>query len=229
MIPKKREKIEALILRRRGLSYSEILNRVPVAKSTLSLWLRSEGLSKKQEQRLTKKKLNAMKRGSLKVKQLRIERVKIIEKEAISETGKLMNNPLWLAGVLLYWAEGTKERENNIGAGVQFGNSDSEMIRLFVKWLRDVLKIEEKDLFFQIYVHKSSLDRIPYIVRHWAKVVKVSSRRLSKNIYFKRHNPKTNRKNTGNNYFGLIRIGVRKSSILNRKIGGWIRGVCGIL
>jgi len=46
---------KAIELRKKGLSYSEILKCVPVAKSTLSLWLRSVGLSKKQRQRLTDK------------------------------------------------------------------------------------------------------------------------------------------------------------------------------
>ena len=53
-------KERAIKLRREGLSYSEILQKIPVAKSTLSLWLRSIGLSKKQVQRLTEKKLLAI-------------------------------------------------------------------------------------------------------------------------------------------------------------------------
>jgi transposase len=63
MAVKVKEKEIAIELRRQGYSYSEILKRVPVAKSTLSLWLRSVGLAKQQKQRLTEKRLAALKRG----------------------------------------------------------------------------------------------------------------------------------------------------------------------
>ncbi len=49
MIPKKEERKKAIQLRKKGLSYSKILKQVPVAKSTLSLWLRSVGLTKRQK------------------------------------------------------------------------------------------------------------------------------------------------------------------------------------
>ena len=52
MLAKIEEKQKAIALRKRGYSYSEILAEVPVAKSTLSLWLRSVGLAKKQKQLL---------------------------------------------------------------------------------------------------------------------------------------------------------------------------------
>ena len=54
---KPEEKWKAVELRRKGLSYREILQHVPVAKSTLSLWLRTVGLSRPQTQRLTEKRL----------------------------------------------------------------------------------------------------------------------------------------------------------------------------
>ena len=41
-------KIKTQNLRREGMTYSEILKIIPVAKSTISLWLREVGLSKKE-------------------------------------------------------------------------------------------------------------------------------------------------------------------------------------
>jgi hypothetical protein len=37
----------------------------------------------------------------------------------------------------------------------------------------------------------------------------------------KKHNPKTARKNTGNNYHGCLRIDVHRSAEFYRKIEGW--------
>ena len=48
------EKKKAIELRKQGLSYSEIRKIVTVAKSTLSLWLRSVGLAKRHIRRIKK-------------------------------------------------------------------------------------------------------------------------------------------------------------------------------
>ena len=60
MLAKLKEKQKAIKFRRKGLSYSEILKKIPVAKSTLSLWLRTVRLAKRQKQRLTEKRLAAI-------------------------------------------------------------------------------------------------------------------------------------------------------------------------
>jgi hypothetical protein len=52
MQSKRREREQAIAFRQQGLSYSEIRQRVPVAKSSLSVWLRQVGLSEWQRQRL---------------------------------------------------------------------------------------------------------------------------------------------------------------------------------
>src|SRR3990172_10456311 len=107
-------KKKAIILRKKGLSYSEILKKVPVAKSTLSDWLHSVGLSKKQKQRLTEKKLASIRRGWEKVKKIRLDRTQNIfnkSKEDISKL-KINKDSLFLMGLMLYWAEGSKQKEN---------------------------------------------------------------------------------------------------------------------
>jgi len=43
----------------------------------------------------------------------------------------------------------------------------------------------------------------------------------------KRHNPKTVRKNTGQDYKGCLRIDVRRSGWLYRKIDGWTSAAIG--
>ena len=44
-------------------------------------------------------------------------------------------------------------------------------------------------------------------------------------IYWKHHRPQTYRYNTGDSYHGLVRIKVRRSANLNRRISGWIQGI----
>ena len=92
---------KAIKLRKGGLTYSEILNQIPVAKSTLSLWLRSVGLSKQQEQTLTKKKLEAAKRGGMRKREISLEMIEKMNKDAAEEIDRLITKDLWLAGGML--------------------------------------------------------------------------------------------------------------------------------
>src|SRR3989338_516629 len=49
-------KEKAIRLRKKGLSYKEILQKIPVCKSTISLWVRDVVLTKEQHKRLWEKK-----------------------------------------------------------------------------------------------------------------------------------------------------------------------------
>ncbi|OHA17878.1 MAG: hypothetical protein A3H57_04390 [Candidatus Taylorbacteria bacterium RIFCSPLOWO2_02_FULL_43_11] len=219
------QKENALTLRKQGLSYSEILQKVPVAKSTLSNWLHSVGLSKHQKQRLTDKKLLSALRGAQSKKDKRIALTKKIHSEAISEIGRLSKRELWLIGAALYWAEGSKEKNNSVGTGVNFSNSDSHMIRLFVRWLLDICCIERERIHFEIYIHENNKHRLDEVRRHWALSTGFSADYF-KQIYFKRNKIRTKRKNIGALYFGVLRVKVNASSTLNRRIAGWVRGIC---
>lgn len=213
----------AVNLRRRGLTYSEILAKIPVAKSTLSLWLRSVSLAKKQYQRLTRKRLLAQQKGATAKHQQRLDLVKRISEEALKEMCRLDDKHLWLAGIMLYWAEGSKAKEYNISQQTQFTNSDPKMIKLFLLWLGKVLKIQSDQLVFSIFIHTSG--NVTNALNFWSKVTgcDIGSFR----VYFKKHKvKKTNRKNTGEAYFGILRVTVRKSANLNRKITAWVNAIC---
>lgn len=221
MIKKDKEKQLAIKLRQRGLSYSEILKKVSVAKSTLSLWLREVGLSKKQEQALTDKRRTAGLRGALKRKQQRIATTNKIKKASSKEIGRLSNREKWLIGTALYWAEGTKQREHSISQKTKLINSDPLLIRFFLDWLLKIVKIQKRELNFEIYIHSGA--NIEKAKNFWSKIVKIKKSNFK--IRLKKPNPHTKRKNIGNDYIGLLAIEVKKSTNLNRRISGWINGI----
>ena len=227
------EKKKAIELRKKGLTYSEILEQIPVAKSTLSLWLREVGLSKPQKQKITKRRLEAGLRGGAKRREMRIERTKEIVSEACKEIDKISKRELWLIGIALYWAEGSKEKEWSRNAMMDFTNSDARMIRLYIKWLDEIFGISEEGIKCGIYIHENSKNRIDQVINFWSKQTGFSKSKFNY-VYFKKHNIKTKRKNIGESYFGGLRIRVNKSTDLNRKVAGWINGVvdktnCGIV
>lgn len=225
MIAKSKEKNKAIKLREKGLTYSEILKEIPVAKSTLSLWLREVGLSKGQKQTLTKKRLDAAKRGAMVMKQLRIDRVKKIKEDTKKDIESVSKRDLWLMGIMLYWAEGAKEKEGrNPGVGIDFGNSDPKMVNLFLKWLHEIIGRPWSDIHYVIYIHENSENRLSEVRKYWSKH---TGRPINefKSVFLKKHKIKTNRLNVGKDYFGLLRIKVRRSSDINRKVMGWVERI----
>jgi len=216
-------KQKAVSLRKQGKSYSEILKIVPVAKSTLSLWLREVGLSKPQKQRLTAKRLAAVKRGGEAKRSQRIKVTRKILENAENEIGKISQRELFLIGTVLYWAEGSKQKPHNPSERVTFSNSDVLMIRLFLKWLK-AISIPQDEISFSIYLHDSAAHRTDEVQRYWSKSLKLRINRFEK-IYFKRGSVKSFRKNRGVGYYGQVRVSVLRSTNLNRRISGWVLGI----
>lgn len=219
MIAKEKEKVKAVTLRKSGYTYNEILAKIPVAKSTLSVWLREIGIAKRQKQRLTMKRKAAQLKAQQACRQNRINKEKLTIDAAKKEVGVLTKNNLWLIGAMLYWAEGSKQKNHNVSQRVTFSNSDPDMIKLFDNWLRNICKIPKNNLIYSIYIHETA--DTEKARKFWEKLIAAHIDR----IYFKRNKIKTNRKNKNEDYKGLLRIDVRRSTDFNRKIKGWIEGI----
>ena len=138
---------------KKHLSYSSILKRVPVAKSTLSVWLRAFPLSKR---RILKLKRAAWKRSEVKIELFRAamrEKKELREQEVYEkyyrQFAHISNASVFVAGLMLYLAEGTKVNTGRIA----LANTDSRICRFFVRWLEKFYKIprERIRIHLQLY------------------------------------------------------------------------------
>jgi hypothetical protein len=111
---KRHERIEALRLRRAGASYQAILSELGVARSTLWRWLKAEGLVETQPQRLTEARRQAQRKAATVNHERRLQRTQAIVEQAKRDIPSLSGRELFLIGVALYWAEGTKQKPHNI-------------------------------------------------------------------------------------------------------------------
>ncbi len=73
---------------------------------------------------------------------------------------------LKLAGVMLYWGEGTKK-----GSNVALANSDPLMVALFVRFLREICGIDEKRLHVTLH-HYADHDEMA-LRKFWAKTLHI--------------------------------------------------------
>ncbi len=223
------EKDRAIALRKAGLSYSQILGKVPVAKSTLSDWLREIGLSERQRQRLTTRKLAAARRGAQKLHEQKLLRVSHTLLQAHREAQRLLEarELLWVIGTMLYWAEGAKVKEWGSKERFIFTNMDSQMILMVRDWLLRYCSVNASDIEYALYIHQDA--NIPVARTFWLHRLGIDQSELR--TYLKRHNPTPRRKRVGTAYYGTMRMSARRSSVLSHRIAGWIQAVvkyCGV-
>lgn len=100
-------------------------------------------------------------------------------------------------------------------------NSDPELIRVFLAWLR-LLGVPLERLIFRVHIHDSA--DAAEAVEFWSDVVGASTSQFGKST-IKTHNPRTIRKNVGTDYHGCLLVYVRNSTELNLRIQGWCEGV----
>ncbi len=229
MRAKRLERQQAITFRRQGFSYSEIRRRVPVSKSSLSVWLRSVGLLEWQQQRLSERKLAAARSGGRKLHDQRVERTKRTIEQALSEGQQYLQTKDvdWLTGVVFYWAEGSKPKPWNHDEQFSFTNMDATTILIMRHWLERYCAVRPTDMSYDLYIHAGA--DVPGAQEFWLRKLELEPERLR--TYFKKHNPSPRRRNVGREYHGIMRMRVRRSNGLNHRVNGWIQAVawhCGV-
>lgn len=222
-------------LRKQGFSYSEIQKEIYVPKSTLSSWFKKIKLTEAQVKKLKERQLRAARAGSAK-KILKTARViEEIKNSSAEDIKKISPRELWLMGVVLYWRERfLRENESDLRKGARFTSSDPHIIKFFLKWLRDIGRIKDEEIGFDIFVGEDT-DNVEDknkitadVINYWAEITNFSQNNFT-HIYFQKVHPKRKgvkkRRVFKKAHFGLLRVRVKASSMLARQIAGWIRGI----
>ncbi|MEU6767219.1 hypothetical protein ABZ916_32545 [Streptomyces sp. NPDC046853] len=206
-------------LRLQGLTYDQIQLELGCSKGSISLWVRD--LPKPERQR-TREEASAIARRGWEVTMRRREEERRRTKEAATgEIGTLSDRELFLLGVGLYWAEGAKAKPHRPQERVDFINSDPHMIQVYLAWLR-LLGVSADRLRFHVAIHDSA--NVAAAERFWAELTGAAPSAFGKTT-LKKHNPRTNRKNVGEDYRGCLLVRVQQGADLYRRIEGWWYGI----
>ncbi|WP_372457923.1 terminase gpP N-terminus-related DNA-binding protein [Streptomyces olivaceus] len=210
-------------LRLQGWTYDQIQVELGCSKSSISLWVRE--LPKPERPIRTREQASAIARKGWEAKlRVREEERQQTRQRAAAEMGKLTDRELFVAGVALYWAEGSKSKPYSRRERVSFVNSDPDVISLFLDWLR-LLRVDPSSVRFAVQIHETA--DVAEAEAYWATHVDIHTTDLMKTT-LKRHNPRTNRKNISESYRGCLRIDVRDGAELYRRIEGWWYGIVGV-
>jgi len=155
----KREKVIAL--RKEGFSYSQIKQEVKVAKSTLAVWLKDYPLSPERLSFLAShsKKIELYR---LTMKKKRDERLWRTYKEMIHKWLPLNKREAFVAGLFLYWGEGSKTSTNTIS----LNNTDPSVLKFFLFWVVECLGVPKSKI--KVYLHLYTDMNISREINYWS-------------------------------------------------------------
>jgi hypothetical protein len=205
-------------LRGQGMDYEEIAAALGVAKSSVSLWVRDLPTpARLSYAECRKRSAEGARRYWAAERPAREARHAAAREAAAAEIGELTDREILIAGAIAYWCEGAKSKPHRPSARVIFTNSDPALIQFFLRFL-DKTGTPRTDLAFRVFIHENA--DVHSAQRFWLEVTGASPGQFLTPA-LKRHNPKTVRKNVGENYHGCLRIDVHRSADLYRKIEGW--------
>jgi Mn-dependent DtxR family transcriptional regulator len=162
---KKAEKIQARILRKKGMSLNDIVRRLGVSKASVSLWVRDIELSVQQKKQLTAHGFSVEAIEKRRVHRITntLKRHRVIIDGAKKNIPVLSKQDLLLVGAALYWGEGGKTK-----GMARISNSDPGVIRLMMRFFREVLDVPQER--FRGEVHAFSHVHVQSTEQYWSKI-----------------------------------------------------------
>jgi len=154
-------KEKAQALRLKGLSYNEIRKKIPASKSSISLWCRDVKLTKRQIKRLGERRDHSLK-GIRAIQQMFWDKRQEAFCRGIQKHLKNKNDTQFIAGLMLYWAEGTKAHSATIT------NSDYRVIKFMTRWFKEYFKVSSDELSIHLHLHSGQDEQ--KMKQYWSQV-----------------------------------------------------------
>jgi transcriptional regulator with XRE-family HTH domain len=209
--------------REQGLTIKEIAERLGVAKSSVSRWVRDVDLTAAQHEalRLRNPAYNHQMNGAL--AQAEAARWRRAETQKAGRARAQAGDPTFVLGCMLYWAEGDKARN-----AVRFTNSDPDMVRFFVSFLRKCFDVPSEKIRVRCYLypdHRCDQERIEEFWLDLLDLARISLCRSTVNSYSRA----SKRKRKGLLPYGTCLVTVNDTSIAQQiygaiqEIGGFER------
>lgn len=222
----RKDKDIAIKLRKEGNSYNQINKKLRVSKSTLSYWLSDIKISEKASEKILKRVHEGSLKGLIRrnknqtiLAERRAQEARISGKK---EVKKLLKNSLFLVGLSLYWAEGYKKGAfGSKWKAVDFANSDPELVKIIMKFYRQICKVEDRKIKVQLIAHKNI--NIKEAIGYWAGLTGLPKSQFIKTCCSVSKSSKGKR-NGHSLTHGTVHIRINDVKLFFRIIG-WIDGL----
>ncbi len=170
---------KALVLRKKGNSYSQIKKIMGISKGTLSGWLKDYPLSKQRirelrdwnEQRIERFRDTMRRKREIRLKAFYHNQKKIVL--------PLSNREIFIAGLFLYWGEGGK----SLSTQLTISNTNPAVIKFFIRWLIKNLSVPKNKLRASLHLYRDM--NINKEVKFWSQNINIPKNQFVK-PYIKR-------------------------------------------
>lgn len=204
---------QAVSLRKRGFTLDEIAKYCDISKSTASIWLKNKAFSTE----VTKQ--NVKRAGAENAKRLRLinkarsgeraKRYKEVLRSADVEFKHYQDDPLFIAGVMLYIGEGDNRHERLI----RIASARMEVHKVFIRFAQEFLGVEKNKTHFWILLYPDLDEEL--CMKKWSKSIGISYAQFFKNQVIQgKSNKRILHYGVGNTIIG--------STVLKYKLNRWI-------
>jgi len=197
-------------LRRLGLSYGEIMNLIPVKKSTLATWCREVRLTEGQYEAIRERTYGSRIGIPVDTPWKRRHEIELIRTRTRLEVPHLVSDPCWVAGTVLSWAEGAKTRNK-----LRLANSDPGPLRLFIEWVRTFL---DRHALFSIQLHLHEGNDEPAARHYW----RTETGLMEANFYRTFIKPRGTGHRKNHPAHGACTVSVRRCSDDWQRVMAWV-------
>lgn len=214
---KRVEMDKARTMRREGHSLNEIVRKLGVSKSSVSLWVRNIELTHEQKNKLSEHGRSVESIELRRTARLANERARrrVFFDEAITKIKNISEENLFFLGAALYWGEGSKTKRGT----VDFTNSDPRGIQIMMRFFKEICDIPHKKFRGHVILHPHLDAR--KAEQYWHKISGIPLKQFQKTSM--QHN-KASQNKKDSLPFGTFAIGIY-DTMLYLKIMGWMEGI----
>jgi len=207
------DQLEIFELRKQGKTYREIQKLIGVSRSTLCEWFKNEEWSKHIKKSNTMKHIKRSTEHLLKMNESRRimleKKYKDTENEAEKEFEIYKNNPLFMAGLMLYAGEGDKLDKGTI----RLANIDFNLHKVFIKFCEKFLKTDRNMIKISLLLYPDL--NINICIQKWSSELAIPKKNFYKTQIIQ------GRLKTRKLHFG-VGTTIILDSFLKRKLLLWI-------
>jgi len=173
-----KDRQKAIELRKEGKTYTQIRKQLKISKSTLSEWLSKYPLTKEQAKLLEANRILSKELGNEKtrlVKQKKREaRIKSTYDNQKKYWQKLSKRELEIAGLFLYWGEGSKR----LNGSVSLNNTDPRVMQFTLYWILNSLHVPKEKIKVDLQLYSDM--SIESEVNYWSDELNLSINQFRK-------------------------------------------------
>lgn len=208
------KKLEARRLRKEGWSIRNIALHLEVSKASTSIWCRDIELTKEQKEKFIADGHRGRLLGAETNRRKKRQRIEQCNIDALKIVGHLSERDRLIAGIALYWGEGSKKSK------MSFVNSEPALVLFMLKWFQDILDVKKEDFMPRIFINEIHRPRAEKVLEFWTEFLGLKKEQFGKIVFLKMKAQKVYE--NYDNYYGVLALGARNSALLKYRILGLI-------